>query len=85
MPDKLTITDTLPISWLSAHSYRKAYKLLSTHKSSSPMYYALSSTQFVVITTNGIEKHKYLKNTQIRQYRFYIMCIEPYLKRINHK
>jgi hypothetical protein len=67
MPDKLTITDTLPISWLSPETYKKAYRLLARHTNARPMYFAASSSEFYVITSSGLEKNKYLSHHHITQ------------------
>jgi hypothetical protein len=70
MPDKLTFTDKLPVEWLPTKMYAKAAKQLLQHTSNkrTPQYHMRSKTEYLVLTSEGVENYKKVDNGLVGRY-----------------
>ena len=58
MPDKLTITDRLPVEWLPTSMYIKAALWLYKHNSGkTPYVHKCSGSRYYVLTKAGVDTY----------------------------
>ena len=70
MPDKLTFTDKLPVSWLPTDAYAKAAKMLYKHESGkTPYVHKCSEGRYLVLTKAGAETYKKVTKSLVARYR----------------
>ena len=63
MPDKLTITDRLPVDWLPTSMYIKAALWLYKHNSGkTPYVHKCSGSRYYVLTKAGVDTYGKVTN-----------------------
>ena len=80
LPDKLTITDKLPVEWLPTSMYTKAALWLYKHNNGkTPYAHQCSENRYLVLTAEGAETYKKITKTLVKRYARYHALYLPYL------
>ena len=70
LADELTFTKELPLDWLPTLMYDKAAQMLERHKSGkSPQYHRVSGSEYLVLTTYGVDEFKKVAPKLVEWYR----------------
>ena len=80
LADELTFTKELPLEWLSTAMYEKASRMLDRHQSGKfPQYHRVSDSEYLVLTTYGVNEFKKVTPKLIERYHQRIEYISHHI------